>query len=98
VKQARRATYADVEAVPPNEVAELIGGTLHVMPRPAPRHARASSMLGVEFGGPFDKGQGGPGGRKRWGSPTIHRGKARVRVVPFDAIELDLSALWATSS
>jgi Uma2 family endonuclease len=35
----------------------------------------------------------GEGGR--WKTPLIHRGDARVRVVPFDAIELDLSVLWA---
>ena len=58
----RRATYADLEAVPPSKVGELIGGVLHVMPRPAPRHARASSRLGATLGGPFDLGEGGPGG------------------------------------
>jgi Uma2 family endonuclease len=189
-----RATYQDLEAVPPNKVAELIGGVLHVMPRPAPKHARASSSLGVEIGGPFDRGRGGPGGwwildepelhfpdptapgeieavvpdiagwrrermpklpetasfelapdwicevlslstedvdrnekmpiyaregvrhawlvdpiaktlevyrlnlRRRWSKPEIHRGAARVRVPPFDAIELDLDALWADTS
>lgn len=60
-EKPRRATYADLEAVPANKVAELIRGTLHVMPRPALRHARASSALGVELGGPFDRGRGGPG-------------------------------------
>ncbi len=58
----RRATYADVEAAPANQVAELIRGALHVMPRPALRHARASSALGMDLGGPFDRGRGGPGG------------------------------------
>jgi Uma2 family endonuclease len=188
-KVRRRATYADLEAVPPNEVAELVGGVLHVMPRPAPRHARSSSRLGMKLGGPFDLGEGGPGGwhildepelhfpdpkepgevdalvpdlagwrrermpalpetaafelapdwicevlskstedfdrdekmpiyaregvkhawlvdpiaetvevfvlgsRQRWGPPSTYRGAARVRLVPFDAVELDLSAL-----
>jgi Uma2 family endonuclease len=32
------------------------------MPRPAPRHANAASVLGVELGGPFQRGRGGPGG------------------------------------
>ena len=32
----RRATYADLEAAPPNMVAELIDGKLVTMPRPAP--------------------------------------------------------------
>ncbi|WP_433933197.1 Uma2 family endonuclease [Sorangium cellulosum] len=187
-----RATYADLEAVPPNKVAELIGGVLHVMPRPAPRHANTSSVLGIEIGGPFQRGRGGPGGwwildepelqfpdpaargevdvvvpdiagwrRERmpelpetayfplapdwicevlspstervdreekmpvyaregvrhawlvdpvkrtletfslvpgpgWERGPVHRDAARVRLAPFEAIELDLSVLWAT--
>jgi Uma2 family endonuclease len=194
VKAPRRATYADLERVPDRFVAELIAGTLHVMPRPAPRHTYGSSMLGAVVGGPFDLARGGPGGwwifdqpelhfpdphpaepgdieavvpdlagwtrermpelpetayfalapdwicevlststadvdrnekmpiyagegvqhawlvdptartlevyvlgrGRKWGPATLHRDKARVRVPPFDAIELDLSALWAT--
>ncbi|WP_437501103.1 Uma2 family endonuclease [Sorangium sp. So ce1099] len=190
-EKPRRATYADLEAVPPNKVAELVRGSLHVFPRPAPRHARASSGLGAELTGPFDHGKGGPGGwwildepelhfpdpeaageidalvpdlagwrrermpelpetayfalapdwvcevlspstasfdrdekmpvyaregvryawivdpiartlevyvlgqDRRWGSAVVHRDAAHVRVEPFDAIELDLSVLWA---
>jgi Uma2 family endonuclease len=33
--------------------------------------------------------------RGRWGKPTIYQDAAQVRAVPFDAIELDLSVLWA---
>ena len=192
-KAARRATHADLEAVPANKVAELIRGTLPVMPRPAPRHARSSSILGAKRTNPFDLGDGGPGGwwildapelhfpdpapvepgdidalvpdiagwrrsrmpalpetasfglapdwiceilsastedvdrhekmpiyaregvlhawlvdpitrtleactlgrGKRWGKAQIHEGAARVRLPPFEAIELDLSSLWA---
>ena len=68
----RRATYADLEAVPATKVAELIGGVLHVMPRPASRHARASSALGFELGGPFDRGRGGPGGWWILDQPELH--------------------------
>ena len=191
-----RATYADLEAVPDRFVAELIAGMLHVMPRPAPRHAKASTRLTAKLGGPFDLGEGGPGGwvildepelhfpdphpeepgdieavvpdiagwtlermpelpetahfelapdwicevlststedvdrkekmplyaregvrhawlvdpiaktlevyrlgaRRRWSKPEIHHGAARVRVAPFDAIELDLSVLWAPTA
>jgi hypothetical protein len=39
----RPATYQDVVDAPPTMVAELIEGALHLHPRPAPRHARASS-------------------------------------------------------
>jgi Uma2 family endonuclease len=190
VEPRRRATYADLEAVPPGKLAELIDGTLYVFPRPAPKHARASSVLGGKLSGPFDLGEGGPGGwwildepelhfphrqvpgeiqvvdpdlagwrrermpelpetayfslapdwicevlspsteefdrgtkmalyaregvrhawlidpiartlevyelgeRRRWGSPSIHRDADRVRAVPFDVMELDLSVLW----
>ena len=31
----------------------------------------------------------------QWGEPVIHRDAEVVRAVPFEAIELDLSALWA---
>ncbi len=58
----RRATYADLEAVPPSKVAEIIHGVLHVFPRPAIPHARTASRLGGELVGPFDIGRGGPGG------------------------------------
>src|SRR5215212_228745 len=40
-EKPRRATYADLKAAPSGKVAELIGGMLHVMPRPAPKHANA---------------------------------------------------------
>lgn len=186
----RRATFADLEAVPPPRVAELIRGTLYIFNRPAARHANASSGLGGELRGPFHRGRGGPGGwiildepelhfpdptepgainvlvpdlagwrRERmpevpdvaafklapdwicevlskstedvdreekmpvyaregvrhawridpltktlevhtlaangtWGAPEIHRGADVVRATPFEAIELDLSALW----
>jgi Uma2 family endonuclease len=71
-EQRRRATYADLEAVSPNKVAELIAGVLHVMPRPAPKHARASSVLGGELVGPFDRGRGGPGGWWILDEPELH--------------------------
>ena len=32
---------------------------------------------------------------ERWDEPTIYRDAELVRAPPFDAIELDLSALWA---
>jgi len=76
-EKIRRATYADLEAVPANQVAEIIDGQLHVHPRPAPRHARASSALGGELFGPFDKGHGGPGGWVILDEPELHFGPER---------------------
>lgn len=67
-----RATYKDLETAPANKVAEIIGGTLHTLPRPAPRHAWASSVLGVKIGGPFGLGEGGPGGWRILDEPELH--------------------------
>ena len=70
-----RATYQDVLDAPAHRVAEIVDGTLHTHPRPAMPHARASSMLGVELGGPFDRGRGGPGGWWIVFEPELHLGE-----------------------
>jgi len=51
----KEASYEDLLQVPDNLVAEILGGRLHTSPRPAPKHARAASSLGVEVGAPYDK-------------------------------------------
>ena len=56
------ATYQDVLDAPQNMVAEIVDGALSLQPRPASPHAFASSSLGEEVVGPFQKGKGGPGG------------------------------------
>ena len=68
------ATYDDLLTVPEHLVAEIIHGQLHTHPRPAPRHARASSSLGMEVGSPYDKGRGGPGGWWILDEPEVHLG------------------------
>ena len=75
-EKPRRATYADLEAVPPNEVAEIIQGVLRVFPRPSIPHARTSSRLGIKLGGPFDLGEGGPGGWHILDEPELQFGPA----------------------
>jgi Uma2 family endonuclease len=69
------ATYQDVLDAPPNMVAELIRGALHLQPRPAMPHARAASSLGIEIGNPFDRGRGGPGGWWLLDEPELHFGE-----------------------
>lgn len=69
-----RARYEDLTALPPNVVGEIVDGELHVSPRPASAHARASSVLGTELGGPFDRGRGGPGGWVLLDEPELHLG------------------------
>lgn len=66
------ATYADIEALPPNVVGEILYGRLVTHPRPAPKHALASSSLGIELGGPFQQGRDGPGGWYILDEPEIH--------------------------
>ncbi len=74
--RARRpATYDDLLKVPDHLVAEILDGELHVSPRPAPRHADASSGLGGFLRGPFDRGRGGPGGWRILDEPELHLGR-----------------------
>ena len=60
--QRRDELYEKYRRVPEHQHAEIIRGTLYVMSRPAPRHANAASVLGIDLGGAFQRGRGGPGG------------------------------------
>jgi Uma2 family endonuclease len=66
------ATYAALEAMPANQVGEIVGGVLHASRRPSARHAAASSALGEELGPPFRRGRGGPGGWVILDAPELH--------------------------
>jgi Uma2 family endonuclease len=71
--RARRpATYEDLLAVPDHLIAEILDGELYTTPRPAPRHAAASSGIGGLVWGPFDRGHGGPGGWRILFEPELH--------------------------
>jgi Uma2 family endonuclease len=66
------ATYADLEALPPHVVGEILFGVLHSHPRPSPRHAMATAELQTELGAPFGRGKGGPGGWIFLTEPELH--------------------------
>ena len=74
--EARRkpATYKDLLAVPAHLIAEILDGDLFALPRPSPRHALASSMLGGDlvhsFGPP--RGAQPPGGWWILDEPELH--------------------------
>lgn len=101
----RPATYADIEALPPNVVGEILFGALHTQPRPAPRHGRAAGELFIELGSPFDRGRGGPGGWLFLPEPELHLGdhvivpdiagwrRERLPTVPETAF-IDLAPDW----
>ncbi|WNG40714.1 Uma2 family endonuclease [Archangium violaceum] len=74
-KGKKPATYEDIEALPVGWVGEIIADELVASPRPAMGHARVTSVLGTELGGPFDLGRGGPGGWWLFDEPEIHLGR-----------------------
>jgi Putative restriction endonuclease len=68
------ATYADIEALPPHVVGEILFGSLHTQPRPARRHAAAASGVGAILKPPFEFGNGGPAGWIIIDEPELHLG------------------------
>ena len=62
----RRATYEDLCKVPDTMVAEIIDGELIATPRPAFPHARVTSVMAGDLGGPFDRPPGDPDGPGGW--------------------------------
>ena len=68
------ASYQDVLDAPPNMVAEVLAGTLHMHPRPASPNAWATSNTIMELGPAFGQGRGGPGGWWILFEPELRRG------------------------
>jgi Uma2 family endonuclease len=73
-RQSRPATYQDVIDAPPTMVAEIAGGRLHLHPRPASRHARATFIIAGQLHGPFQSGPGAPDGWHFAIEPELHFG------------------------
>ncbi|HWO25417.1 MAG TPA: Uma2 family endonuclease [Kofleriaceae bacterium] len=61
-RDPRDELYEAYLRVPDHQHAEIVNGTLYVMPLLAPRYADAASVLGAELGGPFQRAREGPGG------------------------------------
>lgn len=73
-ESSKTAVYEDLYKIPDNMIGQIIGGELFAMPRPSPKHSRAASIIGVRIGGPFDLGEGGPGGWLILDEPEIQLG------------------------
>ncbi|EYF08530.1 Uma2 family endonuclease [Chondromyces apiculatus] len=71
-KRPRPATTADLAAVPEHLVAEIVDGELYTFARPGTAHTVVASRLGMDLGGPFDRGRGGPGGWNIIDEPQLH--------------------------
>jgi len=84
----RRATYADILALPEHVTGEIIGGTLYTQPRPAGPHTVVTSTLGAELTGEFGLGQRRTGGWIFLDEPELHLGED-VLVPDIAAWKLD---------
>lgn len=71
----RLATYQDLFDLPEHVIGEILHGQLITQPRPAPRHARTSSIIGGEIVPTYDQGRGGPGGWWILFEPELHLGR-----------------------
>jgi hypothetical protein len=106
VRPSRPATYQDVLDAPPNMVAEIASGRLHLHPRPALRHSSASFSMAGRLDAPFQRGDGGPGGWLFGMEPELHLGedilvpdlagwrRERLPAMP-DAAFMTLAPDWA---
>ena len=100
------ARYEDLLAVPDHMVAEILDGDIYTTPRPAVPHALATTGLGGDLIGPFDRGRGGPGGWWILAEPELHLGpdvvvpdlagwrRARLTAMPRGAF-LEIPPDWA---
>jgi Uma2 family endonuclease len=68
----RRATYDDLRRLPDDVLGQIVDGELVASPRPGFAHVHAASVLGIDLGGPFGRGRGGPGGWWILDEPELH--------------------------
>ena len=73
---------AGYRSAPATMTAEILGGQLSLLPRPRPRHSRASGRLLGAVDGPFDRGRDGPGGWFFLIEPELHLGARPDVLVP----------------
>ena len=102
----RYATYEELCALPANMVGQIVFGTLHAHPRPAPKHTRAATTLTEELGPPFNRSRGGPGGWLILGGPELHLGshvvvpglagwrRERMPEMPVDKAYFSMAPDW----
>ena len=92
----REAQYEDLFDLPDNLIGEILNGQLITQPRPAPKHAYASSIIGGELVPPYHQGRGGPGGapgcwqtvdRNFWPAPYLVLDDG-ASIAPYNHFEL----------
>jgi Uma2 family endonuclease len=70
--RTRPSLYEQLEALPEGLTGEILDGQLYAQPRPSGAHGLASSSLGYDLVGPFQRGRGGPGGWWIIDEPELH--------------------------
>jgi Uma2 family endonuclease len=70
--RTRPTLYEQLEALPEGLTGEILDGQLYTQPRPSGPHGLASSSLGYDLLGPFQRGRGGPGGWWIIDEPELH--------------------------
>ncbi|WP_304466080.1 hypothetical protein [Vitiosangium sp. GDMCC 1.1324] len=73
---------AAFQAAPPEMVAEILNGELHLSPHPARPTLNALTNLSALIGMPFMLGKGGPGGWVILNQPELHLGPRPDKLVP----------------
>lgn len=68
----KNTLYDDFMNLPEHHIGEIINSTLYSQPRPAPKHARAFSVLGGQLGDSFDWGGGDFSGWWILDEPELH--------------------------
>ena len=82
VTQPEPALYERLQSLPECLVGEIIGGQLYTQPRPTGPHALASSSLGADLHGAYQRGRGGPGGWWIIDEPELHFIRDTLVLVP----------------
>ena len=100
------ASYNDLFNLPEHVVGQIIDGELYTHPRPAPKHARATTRLSGKISGSFDSEGDGPGGWVILYEPELHLGanivvpdlagwrRERMPEIPVDKAYFELAPDW----
>lgn len=83
-KRFLRATYSDLEKLPPGVDAEIIDGELYMQARPVDPHNEASDSIAEILRPTFQRGRGGPGGWWIRTEPQVSFGDRDWRTVNPD--------------
>ena len=82
------ATLADLDALPPGIVGEIIEGVLYTMTKPRMAHQLIGLEIGSDLLGPFSKGRGGPGGWWIVTEPGIERPDNTRSIAPCGVLRV----------